>query len=121
MKKWMIIILLIVICLPSCKKDSTFISTNVSQIFNDVPQIKELFAVTGVIIESIGEMTIVYYTVSDVEWLELWMDNQCFKSGPVEQYVHSSYGFQYFKETVFKVVAKNPVGTASKEIIIKAN
>jgi hypothetical protein len=69
-----------------------------------------------------GPWIVFNYRVKNAEWMELELNHQQVQCGPVtESDLRSGMGFQLFnyEEMTFTVIAKNSVGTVSREVIYK--
>lgn len=125
MKKW---IALIVLFLPlhfSCK----IAELDELEIFTDPPRFTEFVAVssadtgkffTDKIEINKGETVTVTYTVIDAETLDFYYNDQCFIHDPtVDNPERAGYMFQDCQNSfIFKLVATNRIGSASKKIEI---
>jgi hypothetical protein len=69
-----------------------------------------------------GPWIVFNYRVKNAEWMQLELNRQWVQRGPVnESELCSSMAFQLFnfEEMTFTVVAKNSVGTVSREVVYK--
>jgi len=123
MKKWLLSIIISAVVFFSCKKADIDKDT-----FTQPPQFKEFFALSSAdnskfFSSSIeikkGESVTIIYTIIDAETLEFYENGQWFKRGPVQRFEHAAWQYPECQNSfVFKLSAKNPLGSTSNEISV---
>jgi hypothetical protein len=109
-----LISMIVMVMGTSCKKSEDIDTENG---ITGLPVIQYLSADNQEIVS--GEMGVITYGVIDAERIEIRLNGEMIKSGPVDREVYSSFASQIFETTEYTVTAYNRNGSTESMIIIK--